>query len=300
MGNALALTALVLFACNAFVVRAASQRLEQGLGFLVVLAANVAFSALATVTVLIIRGGLPRPSWSAVVLFLVGGVLSTYLGRRGYFRSVELMGPSRAASVQVTNPVFAAVFAWALLGERLRLWDALAMAVVVVGLLLTSQVPRPSIEGVASRRMTRMPLALLLPAVVASVCYALGNVARGGAVQQWNEPVVGGFLGALSGTVGYLLFHVSFRKLAADVRAANRRGLALWAGAGTITMAGQMAVIAATAHIPVGIAVAISAATPVLVIPASVLLFRNSDRVRIRTAVGACLIIGGVAGLVLR
>lgn len=300
MGSLLALSALVLFASNAFIVRAASRRLEQGLGFLIVLTANVAFSGLFALALVIARGGISRPPVSAVVLFLTAGVLSTYLGRRGYFKSVELMGPSRASAVQVTNPVFAAAFAWVLLDERLGLLDVVSMAVVLVGLLLSSQIPRTNSSGELSVGMMRMPPSVLVPALIASVCYALGNVARGGAVHAWNEAVIGGFLGALSGIAAYVLFHVSLAKVAAGVRAADRRGVAMWALAGTVTMAGQIAVIAAAAHIPVAIAVAISAATPVLVIPIGVVFLRNAELVRVRTALGALLIVGGVVGLVLR
>ena len=46
MGSLLALLALALFSANIFVVRSASVRLDQQLGFLVDLIANVAFGAL--------------------------------------------------------------------------------------------------------------------------------------------------------------------------------------------------------------------------------------------------------------
>src|SRR3954463_8095087 len=100
MGDTLALGALGLFSCNAFIVRAASARLEQRLGFLVALAANVAVAGLAVLAYGIVSG-ISTAVGSAVLWFMVAGILSSYLGRRGYFRSVETMGPSRAAAVQV-------------------------------------------------------------------------------------------------------------------------------------------------------------------------------------------------------
>jgi drug/metabolite transporter (DMT)-like permease len=299
VGDVLALGALLLFSVNAFVVRAASARLEQGLGFLVALVANVGFAALVVGCQLLVDGAVPRPSFSAFMLFLAAGVLSSYLGRRGYFRSVQTMGPSRATAVQVTNPVFALVFAWVLLDEHLAGRDLLAMGVVVGGLFLTSQVPRASTGDAQGRGIARIPFPVLAPALFAALCYALGNVARGSAVNQWQEPVVGGLLGAVSGTAAYLLFHVPVRELVAYVRAADRRGLVLWSFAGAITIAGQIALIGATSYIPVAIAVAISAALPILVIPASVLLFKNTEQVRPQTVLGAVLIVGGVCTLVL-
>lgn len=299
MGDALAVGSLLLFACNAFVVRAASARLAQGLGFLVALLANVAFGVVLVVAQLVLTGPLDPPSRDALIGFAAGGVLSSYLGRRGFFRSVETMGPSRATAVQVTNPLFSAVLAWVLLAEALSAVDGAGLALTVVGLVLTSEVPLLGADGRVSGRRTRLPSRVVAPALFAAVCYALGNVVRGGALDQWDEPVVGGVLGAAAGTVAYVLLHVSRRSVATDLRAADRRGLLLWVAVGTITIAAQIALIAATAHIPVAVAVAISSAVPIIVIPVSVLLFRNVDHVLPRTVVGAGLILSGVVALVL-
>ena len=317
MGELLAVAGLVLFSGNAFVVRAAAVRLEQGLGFLVALVANVVAVAVAVAVQLLLTGAVPRPSWQAVVLFLLGGVLANYLGRRGYFRSVELIGPSRAAAIQVTNPAFALALAWLLLGETVSRVDLLAVAAVLVGLVLASLRPdrtppvhpgmpvhpgtplQPGTQARVRRGPAMLPMAHLVPAVVAALCYGLGNVVRSSGVRQWEEPLVGGLLGALAGTVCYVAVHVPVRSVLARVRVADRGGLALWGAAGTLAIGGQVAVIAATVHIPVGIAVAISSALPVLVIPVSVLLLRNTEGVTPATVAGALLILAGVSAMLL-
>lgn len=296
MGDALALGALGLFSCNAFLVRAASARLEQGLGFLIAMAATVVVAGLAVLQQLLFSAVAPTVG-SAVLLFMVAGVLSSYLGRRGYFRSVETMGPSRAAAVQVSNPVFALVFAWVFLQETVSAVGLGALAVVVLGLWLTSQVPADE----AGTRMSwqTMPLSVVGPALVAAICYGLGNVARGAAVDEWREPVLGGLLGAVTGLLAYLLFRVPVGRLLAGLRAADRRGIWLWVLVGAVTIAGQVAVIAATAYIPIAVAVAISSALPIVVTPVSVLVLGNADRVTRSTAVGAALVTGGVGAMVL-
>jgi drug/metabolite transporter (DMT)-like permease len=301
VGELLAVAGLVLFSGNAFVVRAAAVRLEQGMGFLVALAANVVAAALAVLGQLLLTGAVPRPSWQPVVLFLVGGVLANYLGRRGYFRSVELIGPSRASAIQVTNPAFALALAWVLLGESVSRLDLVAVVTVLVGLVLASLRPdrRPALHPGLRRGPALLPMAHLLPAVVAALCYGLGNVVRSSGVRQWQEPLVGGLLGALAGTLCYVAVHVPVRTVLAQVRVADRGGLALWGLAGTLAIGGQVAVIAATVHIPVGIAVAISSALPVLVIPVSVLLLRNTEGVTPATVGGALLILVGVSAMLL-
>lgn len=262
-----------------------------------VLASTVVFGAVAVALDLVVRGLPPEPSREAVALFLLAGILSSYLGRKGYYRSVETMGPSRAAGVQVTNPAFALVFAWLLLDERLRAVGLAAMALVVAGLFLTSRVRTPDAGAHRRRAMSSLPLAVMGPAIFAAVCYGLGNVVRGAAVDDWRQPLIGGLLGAVSATAAYLALHVSVRELADRVAAADRRGLLLWSVVGGLTIAGQTAVVAATIYIPVAVAVAVSSALPVLVIPASVLVFGNRDQVTSWTVIGALLIVIGVGTL---
>lgn len=293
VGDILALTALGLFAVNAFVVRFASLRVDQGLGFLVALVANVLFAGLVVAIDTAVRGIAAPTTWRPVLLFLVAGLLSTYLGRRGYFRSVQSMGPARATAFQVTNPVFALVLAWLLVAEQPAWIDLGAVVAVVVGLVLTSRV------RVRTARPIRLPAVVILPAVLAAASYGAGNVARGAAVDVWPEPIVGGFLGAVSGTVAYATLHAPVARAIHEVRAADPKGLLLWSLAGVITISGQVAVIAATRTIPIATAVAISSALPILVIPASRLLLGDRDPLDKVTVTGSLLVIGGVVTMVL-
>lgn len=297
-GEALALGALAIFSANAFLVRAASARLEQGLGFLVALAANVVFAGLLVLVQVVASGGLPAGTWRAAALFGVSGIFATYLGRRGYFRSVQTMGPSRAAAVQVTNPVFALAIAWVLLGQRLRLVDLVALALVVGGLVLAAQVRSPALADLP-RRHTRLPVALLAPALLAAACYALGNVARAAAVQEWAAPAMGGLLASVAGAGAYAAFHIRPARVVGQVRTADRRGLWLWFAAGTLTISGQICVIAASAHVPVAVAVAISSALPAVVLPVSFWVLRDVEGLSARTAGGVALVVAGVVALVL-
>ncbi|PZF79922.1 hypothetical protein C1I92_28635, partial [Jiangella anatolica] len=139
---------------------------------------------------------------------------------------------------------------------------------------------------------------LLAPAIVATASYGLGNVLRGAAVADWTEPIAGGLLGAIAGTLAYLVFHVSPRGFVERVRRADRRGIAWWTLTGGLTIGGQMSVIGSAAHIDVAVAVAISSALPMVVIPVSVVLLRIREGVTVVTALGALLITGGVAWLV--
>lgn len=318
MGEGLALLALVLFSANALLVSVVSPRLGQEIGFLLALGANVVFSGVVVLCQRILASGPLVVQWDAFAMFAVGGLFTSYLGRRLFFLSVHAIGPSRATSLQITNPVFAGIISWVFLGEKLG-GDAVGFILaVIVGLYLTTRVraERPTSVPVAAgdlpyggiepasvpppgKKFGGLPTREIAIALTGALAYAVGNVIRSSGVREWNEPVLGGFVGAVAGTLAYLLLHTKVRSLVPRVREADRLGVYLWCLSGVLTISAQVALIASTRYIAIAIAVVVAAALPVIVIPVSVLLLHNREAVTGRTVVGGLLILGGVAGLLL-
>ena len=310
MGEALALLALLLFSTNVLVVKIASPRLGQDVGFLIALGSNVVFAALLFGGERLVR---PDPfviEWDAFAAFAVGGLFTAYLGRRLFFRSVQTVGPSRASALQITNPVFAALIGWVVLGESLGPAGLLFVLLVIGGLYLTSRVPAripvtaPAGSGdvphvdIAPFRGA-LPRREMVIALVGALSYAVGNVIRSSAVRDWDQAVFGGLLGAVCATVVYLAVHTDIPRLAQRLRTAPHSGLWLWALSGVLTISAQIALIASTRTIPVAVGVVVAAAIPLIVVPASALLFGNNEGVTARTVAGIVLIFGGVIGLIL-
>ncbi len=326
MGNLLALTALVLFAGNVLLVRAAAPRLGQQVGFLIALVGNVVFGAVLVLGQRLVTGRPWDLHWGALGIFALAGIFASYLGRRWFFRSVETIGPSRASALQITNPMFALLLGWLFLSEHVGPLDLALMALVLVGLYFTSRVPsreQPEAEGgdggvlvsapgaarvAAAAQPTRrrprvggagLPRRELGLALFSAATYAVGNVLRSAGVHRWDEPVIGGFLGAVTGTLAYLVLHTSVRRLWSDVRAADVVGVRLWTLSGVLTVTAQICVIASTSYIPVALAVVISSALPVIVVPVSVFLLGNRERITGQTVAGTGLVLVGVAALLL-
>ena len=310
MGEALALLSLLLFSTNVLVVKVASQRLGQDVGFLLALGSNVVFAALLFSRERLVATDPFVVEWDASAAFAIGGLFTTYLGRRLFFRSVHTIGPSRAAALQITNPVFAALIGWLLLGESLGSTGMLFVLLVIGGLYLTSWVPTrapapvPAAAGdmppaASAPKGTALPRREIVVALAGALSYAIGNVIRSSAVRDWDEAVFGGLLGALCATVVYLLVHTDLRRLAQRLHSAPRSGVWLWGLSGVLTISAQISLIASTRSIPVAVAVVVAAAIPIVVVPASVVLFRNTEGVTGRTVAGIVLIFAGVGGLIL-
>lgn len=316
MGEALALLSLVLFSTNVLLVGAISSRLGQEIGFLLALGTNVLFSGVLALGFHLVTAQRFAVEWDAFAMFAIGGLFTSYLGRRLFFLSVQSMGPSRASALQITNPVFAGIISWVFLGESLGVWAIVFIAAVLGGLYLTTRVrvqpvrvlvapgdgpeqPTGGADAPATAKFVSLPRREITWALVGALSYAIGNVVRSSGVRDWNEPIFGGFLGAVAGTIAYLLLHTELRTLVGRVRESDRLGVWLWGLSGVLTISAQISLIAATRHIPIAIGVVISAALPVLVIPASVILFHNKEAVTARTFAGSLLVLAGVAGLLL-
>ena len=300
IGELLAIVALLLFSSNALLVGPAIRRLPQDLGFLVSLASNVVLAAMVVLGQYLLLGGPGSPpEWDATGMFAVGGLLTSYLGRWFWTRSIATIGPTRASAIQVTNPFFAAVFAWVLLDESLPPVAVLCGLAVLAGLNLTSR-RRAGVEAATvGPRGRSVPLANVAIGLLGALAYGLGNVARGAGVRDWEAPIVGSFIGALVGLLAYAVVNTDLRKVVSALRGADRTGLRLWLFSGALTIGAQTAQIAATQYIPVAIAVVISVAIPVVVLPVSVLFLRRSEAIAWSTTAGVVLMLGGVVGLVL-
>lgn len=300
MGSLLALLALCLFAANVFAVRSASTRLDQERGFLLALLANVAFGGVLFGVDLARRWGHFILDPGAFWTFALAGVLASYLGRRGFFRSVETLGPSRASAVQITNPMFAAVLAWAFLGESLGTVDIALITLVLLGLYLTTIPSGRSTSDTATGREPRwraVPVATLWPALFSAVAYAGGNVLRAHGLDAWREPIFGGLVGAVAGTAIYAVLHVRAKELV-PLRQMQSSGVLLWILAGMLTISAQISVIGATAYLSLAVVLVTSSALPVIVVPVSLLL--RVETLCATTLLGSGMVLAGVTGILVR
>lgn len=299
MGELLAVTSCLLFSVNVLIIGPAAQRLSQDLGFLLALACNVAVAAVVVAVQYAVSD--PGPvHWGALGLFALGGLMTSYLGRWFLLRSVTTIGPTRASALQSTNPIFTGLAAWLILGETLPPEAVLCGITVLAGLYLTSR-PTVATRWVATGRLgsQSIPIADVALGLLGAAAYGLGNVARGAAVRTWEAPIVGGLTGAVAGLVLYAALNTDLRKLPSALRGADPAGRRLWLASGALTIGAQTCLIAASLYIPVAIGVVISSAVPLVVLPVGVLFFRRTEAVGPVTALGALLILVGVAGLVL-
>lgn len=321
MGEALAIAALVLFSCNIILTKVASSRLDLNFGFLISVSTNVLFAAILFGGQLLLRQD--RLGWDGYgfFLFVLAGFFSTYLGRWFFFDSIAKLGPAKASTFQTSNPLFTVIIAWLFLDESLSLLDVGAITTILLGLFLTSYVPgvfsktSPAETGYepfetpsrtsrfAALRATVSPgVALqsgIFLAVAGAAAYAVGNVLRGAAVHNWNEPILGGLIGAAAGLVLHLATSSMTRHFWSFLKGADRLGVFMYVLSGTITITAQICAIGSFHYMPVSIANLITLSTPVLVTPLSFFLLKNQEGINLRTVLGSVLVLSGITAIVL-
>ena len=316
LGYLLAGGALLLFTVAILVAKLASSRITLDLGFLIATSVNVLFAALALAVQLASRSESIQWSTQGFWLFAAAGGFSTYLGRWFFYESVVRFGPAKASLFQVSSPLFTALIAWLMLGERLTLPVGVGILMAIGGLVLVSYKPvgvmpvnvsvhaavnapiNAAAAGVSAR--DRLLQSVLLLGLGSSLAYAISNVLRGIAVRGWNEPIAGALAGAMAGLALHLAFSAGKRQLLPRLRLASRSGFWLYTLMGVCTIAAQMCLIGSMRYLPLSVTALLMLCTPVLVFPLSYWLFKDRGAITRATLAGAALTLVGMGIVVSR
>ncbi len=298
MGVALALVAMVFFASNILITRYAVARMPVDAGFFIVLATNILFPAVVFPFELAARAAPWSWDWKGAGLFVLGGVIGTFLGRRLLFDTVRLLGPSRASVFHSTAPAFALLGAWLLADERLGLYEIALMAVVWVGLWFTQ--PHSGASAGSSRLSTANVRKGMLAGLFTVAGFGIGNVVRGLAMRGWEEAVLGTVIASAAAFACQVVATRDWGKVAAQLRRADRTALWLYVGCGVTTSLGSIFISLAMARMEIALAVLVVHTTPLLIFPVSVFILKNREELTQRTLLGAFLVLSGIALLAFR
>lgn len=297
MGEIFALTTALCFALSSLLIKRGQASRPNDNGLFMTTLVNLGMYAVLTLGQFAV-GQLPPLTWAAVAFFVMAGFTNTFFGRWAWFQSMRSIGPSRATSLKVTNPAFAAVLAFFVLGQPLGVATFVGIGVVLAGVFMVNQEVGSRLgqgtgnsPAVSSAAMTRGVAIGLLSAM----SYGVGAVLRALGLAGIPSP----FFGALAGSglaVGSVLLSDVARGNVRRRWAENVRDVPLpFVLAGILSGIGQITQFASLQYTTVAISTTIGSIEPMFTAILSVLFFRQLDTITVRSALAIAGIIGGIA-----
>ncbi len=284
MDAAFALLSAALFAGNALCVRLGLRGSTATTATLLSVATNLtALWALAAA-----RGSLARIAHPAAGVFLLAGMFAPALARLTYYESLTLIGVARAATISNTTPLFSALLAVPVLGERLNWRIAAGTVLVVAGVVLAvRQASEPGAGRAAGSSGVSGALLALNTAVMASISFMLRKIG----LRMLPDPVLGAAL-TVTGSLLVLLPYAASRWRREPLRA-DRPSLGWLVAGGLLTTGGFLAYYLALHLGDVVRITPLSNTTPLFAV-ALLYAFRQVETVAPATALGAVLAVAGV------
>ena len=253
---------------------------------------------LITLAFLLAYGGLIRHRWLPTdadnrtwLVLVASGVAGYLLSDLCAFRALLLIGPRRTLLLQSLSPPTAALISWVFLGETLSARHWLAMAITLAGITWVVLERRDKTEVDHSPQHRRLGVLL---AVTAALAQATAMVLSRMGIGDYDA-VAATTIRVLGALPGYLVFVTVLRRWPVIWKAAQQPKAMAIVLVGSLIgpVLGVVMCMIALRHCPAGIVTTIVSTMPVLVLPFSILLFR--ERVSPRAFAGAILSVAGVA-----
>lgn len=239
-----------------------------------------------------IDAGPVRIAWLAA-----SGLIGFSLGDALLYEAYVILGPRLAMLVMTLWPVFAALMAWAFLGQSMNLAKVCSMLVTLGGIALV--VAEKGRDSKDKRRPRRLFLGLLL-ALGGAIGQAVGFIFSKFGMTGGLGPISANLVRVSAGFLALGAWQAFRGELVTNARKLGD-GRTTWLitfGAIFGPVVGVMLSLYAIQHATyLGVASTLMSLSPVILLPVSVIL--DKEKVSLRAVVGTLASIGGAAALFL-
>ncbi|MDR5694143.1 MAG: DMT family transporter [Armatimonadota bacterium] len=257
-------------------------------GVLASMMTNVlAFTMLASVE--LAQGAARQLTPGSALLFMIGGICGTLIGRNLAYISVLRIGPSRSTAVRLSNTLFAALFGLLWLRELPRPSQAVGAVLITVGLWMVLQ-NRQGEEGHS------VDVRGVIAALGAALAFAFGDSARRVALGVTPFPMVGASIGATTALCAQV-FWLRSRGLRAYLLRFSWRSDVL--GSALFNTLAILLLFLALQRAPVANVAVLYNLQVLLVITLSRWILRGDEQIGIRLLLGSVVCVAGTLGVLL-
>ncbi len=228
-------------------------------------------------------------SW-ALVYFILAGIIGSFIGRYLLYVGIEKLGVSIASPLANIRPLFGAIIAVLILGEKLTVSIAGATILIIAGAIAISwERSGGHIEKEWSRRD------LLFP-VLASFCYGLAAIMRKLGINITPEPLIGVVIQNTAALACLILTTPALgHQLRVDYK--DTRAWFIFGLGGLTAFVAHYCTFYALSLGMVIIVTPLVALNPFFALLLTLIFLRKVERVTWKIILGAVLIVGGAAAL---
>lgn len=243
----------------------------------------------------------PAEMTSGQVYYLgLSGLIGLVIGDGCGFKALVMIGPRLTTLLWSTAPIMATIIAWFTLGEHLGWIDLVGILVTMAGVGWVVAERGDKSQNHFELDAEHPDRGTLIKGVVLGLLAALGQAAglvlskQAMVMDQGLDPLPASFVRMLASMI-MLWLYAGFTRQTGSVLKAVRHGSAIAFSAGGAVMGPFLGVwlsLIAVRMIEAGIAATLNATTPILIIPAVIIYYK--ERVSSRAWFGAVLAVTGV------
>jgi drug/metabolite transporter, DME family len=275
--QALALLAALLSAASTIAVRLGLR----GSDSYTALWINLVVGTVGFWIVVLVRGGIARPSLTGVLYFVLAGLLGTIAGRLLRFMAIERVGASITAAVLNLNVLVSTILAILILGEHVTVPILTGTLVIVSGAILLST------EG---RGIPFRPRRMVIP-LISAVCFGVVAILRKIGVVHIG-PVFGSALNVTTAMVAFAAFLLASGRR--GTMTCRGRTLAWFVAAGVAENSAVFLNIVGLSLGAVSVVAPLYATAPAFVLILSFFFLRGLEALNLRVIAGTLMIVAGV------
>jgi len=221
----------------------------------------------------------------AILFFVAAGISGPCIARLLLYAGINRLGSAITSSVYSVKPLFAALAAVMLLGERITLTIGIGTLFIIAGLVIIS-----STKSDAQTTGSWSKINLIFP-LLAGAGYGLAAVLRKLGLLITPEPVLGLLVQAIA-ALSFPLIIASIQKSQKKIRAwSTLRGWVIFGLAGIASSIGQICVLVALNIGNVVIVAPLATISPLFVLLMAALFLSDMERITWKIGLGTCCIL---------
>ncbi len=287
LGESFAFMTAVSWAMSSIIFEAATKKTDSISLNVLRLISGIVFLGIIT---LFTKGlFLPLDSNATNWTFLgISGIIGLFLGDMFLYEAYFLIGARISMLFMTMTPLIVGFFGFLFVGERLTLLQIIAMFITCSGILMV--VIKPKTENSTERKLTPKGILYITLAVTFE---AIGNVFT--KIGAHNYDAGSSTQIRMMCALFVFLFYLTFKKKWGNIvrTVKDKKTFAMILAGTVVSTLGITCLVAAFNRINTGVASTISSMSPVIIIPISVIVFK--EKVKLKEIVGAIISVMGIA-----